>query len=251
MRNDKITIYHIEGRRSLRVIWLCEELGLPYELVFKRGDVVGSMATIREVFPYMPLAPTVRVGDAIITESGAILELIQSRFGAGRLAPAVDSADYPYHLQWLHFAEGTAMARMVMMFVASQEGGKPISELPKGYRAGQPPMKIDFARLPTLLSTVAGIPAVFDFMEDHLKRHPYFGGAEFTTADIMMQFGLPGAQYIAGLNATEFPHFAAWVQKVQQRPAFKRAMEAALPDGVDEFGVPKGPVAQSMPKINV
>src|SRR3984957_11594744 len=71
-----LTIYHIEGRRSERVVWLCEELGLPYKLEFKRGDVAGSMQTIREVSPLMPVAPTVKYNGKVLVESGAILEYL-------------------------------------------------------------------------------------------------------------------------------------------------------------------------------
>jgi hypothetical protein len=91
-----LTIYHIEGRRSERIVWLCEELGLSYKLEFKRGDVPGSMQAIRQVSPLMPVAPTVRYGDQVIVESAGIIEMLLARHGAGRLRPAVDSPDFPY-----------------------------------------------------------------------------------------------------------------------------------------------------------
>src|SRR5262245_10261553 len=88
-----LTIYHIEGRRSERIVWLCEELGLPYKLEYKRGDVAASMNTIRGISPLMPVAPTVRIYDQVMVESGAIIELILAREGKGRLMPAVNSPD--------------------------------------------------------------------------------------------------------------------------------------------------------------
>src|SRR5271170_5426350 len=96
-----ITIYHLEGRRSERIVWLCEELGVPYKLEYKRGDLAGSMQTIKSVSPLMPVAPTVRIGDQVMVESGAIIELILAREGKGRLEPAVNSPDYAYYLQWM------------------------------------------------------------------------------------------------------------------------------------------------------
>src|ERR1700677_3053868 len=108
-----LTIYHLEGRRSERIVWLCEELGLPYKLEFKQGDLAGSMQTIRDLTPLMPVAPTVRIYNQIMVESGAIIELILAREGKGRLVPAIDSPDYPYYLQWMHFAEGSLAARLV------------------------------------------------------------------------------------------------------------------------------------------
>ena len=71
-----LTIYHLEGRRSERIVWLCEELGIPYKLEYKRGDLAGSMKTIHDVSPLMPVAPTVRIGGQVMVESGAIIELI-------------------------------------------------------------------------------------------------------------------------------------------------------------------------------
>ena len=78
----EIVIYHLEGRRSERVVWLMEELSLPYRLEFKRGDLAGSMAQIRALSPIVPMAPTVKYGDQVLVESGAILELILERIRA-------------------------------------------------------------------------------------------------------------------------------------------------------------------------
>src|SRR5688572_12049294 len=80
-----ITIYHLEGRRSERIVWLMEELGLAYKLEFKRGDLAGSMAAIRAINPVVPMAPTVKYGDQILVESGAIMDLILTRHAPDRL----------------------------------------------------------------------------------------------------------------------------------------------------------------------
>ncbi len=109
-KNKKdLIIYHVEGRRSQRVIWLCEELGIPYTVVFKRGDVGGSFKTIRDTFPDMAVAPTIVYHGKRMIETGAILEYLQSQYGNGRLEPNHDTPDYMYHLQWLHFTEGSAL----------------------------------------------------------------------------------------------------------------------------------------------
>jgi glutathione S-transferase len=110
----EITIYHLENRRSERIVWLMEELGLPYKLVFTRGDLAGkSMAEIRKVNPGMPVAPTVTVGDQVLTESGAIIETIINRYAPGKLTPPLDSADYGQHLIWMHHAEGSLASRLI------------------------------------------------------------------------------------------------------------------------------------------
>jgi glutathione S-transferase len=91
----ELTIYHIEGRRSQRVVWLCEEIGLLYKLSFRRGDVLGSMQDIEKVSPLMHMAPVIRYGGVQMVESGAILEYLLSQRGHGKLVPVADSPDYP------------------------------------------------------------------------------------------------------------------------------------------------------------
>jgi glutathione S-transferase len=211
-----ITIYHMEGRRSERIVWLCEELAIPYKLEYQRGDLAASMKTIHEVSPLMPVAPTVRINDQVMVESGAIIELILSRAGKGRLQPAVDSPDYAYYLQWMHFAEGSFAARVVADYRVALIQGKP--KTTGGYK---------------LVDT----EAVLVFMEDFLSKHPFFGGSAFSAADIMMLFptNITEAFNVADLSA--YPHILAWRANVEGRPAYKRMLEVARPNGIP--GVPK------------
>src|ERR1700733_15060800 len=103
----QLKIYHAEGRRSERLVWFCEEVGLPYELMFKSNDLWGSLKMAQEVNPLMPMMPTVDYNGEILVESAAVLQLLQERHAKGKLVPAPDSADYPKYLQWLHFAESS------------------------------------------------------------------------------------------------------------------------------------------------
>jgi glutathione S-transferase len=212
-----LTIYHIEGRRSERIVWLCEELGIPYTLEYKRGDIAASMKAIHDMSPLMPVAPTVRIGDQVMVESGAIIELILARAGHGRLEPAVNSRDYPYYLQWMHFAEGSFAARAIADYRVALIQGKPKTPA-GGYK---------------LVDT----EGVLAFMEDFLSKHPYFGGSAFSAADIMMLFptNLTEAFNIADLSA--YPHIIAWRTSVEGRPAYKKMLAVARPDGVP--GMPK------------
>jgi len=203
-----ITIYHLEGRRSERIVWLMEELGMPYRLEFKRGDLAGSMASIKAINPGMPVAPTVKYGDQVIVESGAIIEMILNRHAPGKLQPALDSPDYPYHLIWMHYAEGSLAARLF-----------------QDYRVWriQPPKE----RWPLVDSE-----QVVQFAEDFLGKHPWFGGAEFSAADIMMKFPLDVATGLNIVDAKEFPNVAAWKTKIEARPAYQRMRAKALPGGM-------------------
>jgi len=207
-----LTIYHIEGRRSERIVWLCEELGIPYKLEYKRGDIAASMKTIHEVSPLMPVAPTVRIGDQVMVESGAIIELILARVGNGRLAPAVSSPDYPYYLQWMHFAEGSFAARVIGDYRVALIQGKPKTPA-GGYK---------------LVDT----EAVLAFMEDYLSKHPYFGGSAFSAADIMMLFPTNITEAFNVADLSPYPHIIAWRTDVQARPAYKKMLAVARPDGV-------------------
>ena len=106
-----VTIYHLEGRRSERIVWLMEALGLPYDLNYVRGDLRGSMAMVHALGHEMPMVPTVVIEDQILVESGAIIDLILSRYATGELTPDIASDDYPVHLMWMHYAEGSQIGR--------------------------------------------------------------------------------------------------------------------------------------------
>lgn len=207
-----LTIYHLEGRRSERIVWLCEELGLPYKLEFKRGDLMGSMATIREINPLMPVAPTVKYGDQVMVESGAIIELILARDGKGKLKPAVDSPDFPYYLQWMHFAEGSFASRAIADYRVVMLQGRQQAV------AGRP--------------RLVDAEGVVKFAEDFLSKHEYFGGKEFSAADIMMVFPTNFAGGLNIVNIEEYPHIVAWRKKVESRPAYLRMLKVARPDGL-------------------
>jgi glutathione S-transferase len=214
-----LTIYHLEGRRSERIVWLCEELGLPYKLEYKQGDLAGSMQTIRGINPLMPVAPTVRIYDQIMVESGAIIELILAREGKGRLVPAIDSPDYLYYLQWMHFAEGSLAARLVADYrVDLTQGGGKVAPTP-----GRPRL-------------VNGDDVV-KFADDFLSRHPYFGGENFSAADIIMVFPFDFGEGVGITDLSQYPNVAAWRTKVKARPAYQRMLAKARPNGIP--GLPR------------
>ena len=203
-----ITIYHLEGRRSERIVWLMEELGFPYHLVFKRGDLAGSMALIRAFSPVVPMAPTVRYGDQVLVESGAIIELILQRHAPGRLAPALGSRDYPAYLKWMHYAEGSLAAHLF-----------------SDYRAWM-------ANPPKARSPLVDSEAAVQYAEDFLAAHPWFGGPDFSGADIMMMFPLNVATVLNLVDTAQFPHVAEWKTRIEARPAYQRMLAKARPDGM-------------------
>jgi glutathione S-transferase len=207
----QFTIYHIEERRSERVIWLLEELGLPYTLAFKPGDLMASLQLAREGH-LMGMVPVFRDGDTVVVESGAILEYIIARYANGRFAVPAASTDYPKYIQWMHFAEGSAASRIILEFLLR-------SAIPEGVE-------------PSFLvaRNLDGTRRVMDVAEQALATSEYFAGATFTAADIMMVMPMKLARSW-GVELSAYPHVARWLEKVQARPAYQRAVAAGSPNG--------------------
>jgi glutathione S-transferase len=203
-----ITIYHLEARRSERIVWLMEELGFPYELKFVRGNLGASLAEIRKVNPSMPVAPTVMYGDEMLVESGAIIDVILNRHAPGKLQPDLQSKDYPWHQIWMHYAEGSLASRMSI-----------------DYRVWQ-------IQPPERRSTLRDIQKVLEYAETFLSKHQYFGGADFSAADIMMHFPITYSFRINVVDKTLFPHIENWVARVEARSAYQRMAKVSKPDGM-------------------
>jgi glutathione S-transferase len=203
-----ITIYHLEGRRSERVVWLMEELGFPYELKFVNNSLGASLAEIRKVNPKMPTAPTVIYEDQVLMESGAIIDVILRRHTDGKLMPALDSKDYPWHQIWYQYAEGSLLPRVGT-----------------DYRVWQ--IQPADRRSPLVDSE-----NVIRFADDWLATHPYFGGAEFTSADIMMEFALRYTLLLNIVDKEKFPNILGWLERMHARPAYQRMVAKARPNGM-------------------
>jgi glutathione S-transferase len=235
-----IEIFHIEGRRSFRIAWLCQELGIPYTLTYKPRDLFGSMQTIRSTHPIMPMAPVVRIGDQMVVESGAICDILVARAG-GRLRPSVESDDFLLHTQWMHFAEGTAQARMLMWRFVAMVLGKDVDQIPQGYRANVSvtPTSIPDSPLQTL-GFLVGPRGIFDAIDAHLKEHSYFGGAEFSAADIMMHYQVRHSMLMSLIDLNDYPTTLRWKLLVEKRPAFLEADKKCHPRGLSELGLPVG-----------
>jgi glutathione S-transferase len=204
-----LEIYHIEGRRSERVVWLMEEIGAPYELKFTPGDLMASGQAIRAVHP-IGAAPTIRDGDLMLCESGAILEYIMARYDGMRFRLPPDHAEYGLYQQWMHFAEGFAMNRIMSEFALQ-------------------PFKEEAAKSPTAMLYLGSTERLFNFYESSLAGRTYFAGETFTTADIMMQMPIRISRGAGRLEA--FPNIRTWRERVESRPAFERMLKITMPNG--------------------
>ncbi len=202
-----ITVYHLENSRSQRILWLLEELGVPYEVERFARDPTTQRApeALRAVSP-LGKAPAIRDGDLVLVESGAIVEHLLARHGSGRLAPPPDAPERPRYLQWLHFAEGSAMPPLVLellLGLAIGSGGEP-SPLVAGIRSE--------------------IQRMLAHLDEELAQRSFFAGSEFTAADLMMAFPIELADARGHLG----PHanLRAFLERVRSRPAFERARRA-------------------------
>jgi glutathione S-transferase len=228
-----IKIYHIEGRRSERVAWLLEEIGgVPYELDYIPGDILGSLLKLEETHETR-MAPIVQDGDLVIIESGAILEYLLAKYANGSpLRPSEDSPDFPRYLQFMHYAEGTAMARIVLDWILRG----PLKS------AG---VDSPFPKLPGVAGSRTESERVMYFVENELARSRYFAGENFSAADIMMHFPLKMGAAVASKaemkmpdmyrtdNAylDQFPNTKRFLIDMHNRPAFQRALQRAIPNG--------------------
>lgn len=198
-------LYHCPQTRSIRIFWLLEELGVPYELV--RLDFTPASLKDPEYLKVNPLGkiPSIQDGDLTMFESGAILEYILEKYGKGRLAPAPGAPARGPFLQWVHFAEATAMPPLAD--IAQHSLFKPESE-----------------RLPAVVADARKkLAAVLDVLEQALAGKPYLLGAEFSAADIMMGYSLLLTKWF-GLLSDTYPNVVAYLQRLEQRPALQKVL---------------------------
>jgi glutathione S-transferase len=216
-----ITVHHLNNSRSQRILWLLEELGLDYEVKRYQRDRQTMLAPpeLRAVHPLgkSPVITDDRVsGDSALAESGAIIETLADRYGAGRLAPAFGSPERVRYLYWLHFAEGTAQPPLLLKLLFDRVKSKaPFLVRP-----------VARAIADTALKTyvLPNIARNLDFMESELGKSEWFAGAQFSAADIQMSFPLEASRARGGLDEKR-PRLMAFLQKIHSRPAYLRAIE--------------------------
>ncbi len=217
-----VTVHHLNNSRSQRVLWLLEELGVPYEIVRYERDPKTLLAppALRAVHP-LGKSPVITDGDRTIAETGAIVEYLVDRYGGGRLIPPQGTAERLRYTYWLHYAEGSAMPPLLLKLifdrVAAGPAPWPVSAIARGISA-----KVNAAFIGPQLKVH------LDFMESELAAHPWFAGDEFTAADIQMSFPLEAAARRAGLNQSR-PQLHAFLERIHSRGAYQRALARGGP----------------------
>jgi len=208
-----LTVHHLGKSQSERVVWLCEELGIPYELKRYERDPVTILAPpeYKALYP-AGTAPVITDGDVVLGESGAIIEYVIAKHGAGRLALAPDHPDFAHYLYWFHFANGNIQPNMGRNMVLRRLNVA--------------------ADDPTVLAMKGRLDRAFDLVEARLGQASHFAGSEFTAADIMMVFSLTTMRLFLPLDIAPYPNILSYLRRIGERGAYRRAMAKGDPDMV-------------------
>lgn len=213
-----IVVHHLNNSRSQRVLWLLEELGVPYEVKRYQRDARTMLAPpeLRAVHP-LGKSPVIQDGGATLAESGAIVEYLAERYGEGRLVPAAGTPERLRYTYWMHFAEGTAQPPLLLklLFDRLDKGPMPFFVRPVA-RAIARRVKDTYVQ--------PNIERNLDFMEGELGQREWFAGAAFSAADVQMSFPLEAAVVRGGLDARR-PRLMAFLGRIHARPAYLRAIE--------------------------
>jgi len=202
-----IIVHHLENSRSQRILWMLEELGLPYEVKRYERNKQTMLAPpeLKQVHP-LGKSPVIDDGGTVVAETGAIIEYLVEK-GDGRLGPLAHRESVLRYRQFLHYAEGSLMPPLLV--------------------------KLVLTRVPLLGKTAAKriqpmIDVHLDYVESELSQRAWFAGDEMTAADIMMSFPLEAARNRAGLGPSR-PHTIAWLDTIHARPAYQAALARGGP----------------------
>ena len=205
-----IVVHHLNESRSQRVLWLLEELGLPYEIRHYTRDANTRLApaALQAVHP-LGKSPVVEADGMTLIESGAIVDYLIRHHGGGRLQPAPQTRDHEAYQQWLHYAEGSAMLPLLLKLYVSRlgEAGAPLAP-----------------RINSELANHLG------YIDRSLQGREWLVGDELSGADIQMSFVGEAARELR----KSYPNMDAWVRRFQQRPAYRRALERGGPYSMAE-----------------
>ncbi|MGB3803276.1 MAG: glutathione S-transferase [Sphingopyxis granuli] len=198
-----LIVHHLNNSRSQRILWLLEEIGAPYDIRFYDRDPATNLAP-PELLAVHPLgkSPVIEDDGRVIVESGAIVEYLCERHGGGHLVPARGTDDHVSHLEWLHFAEGSAMTPILLRIYTARLGEAAAVLEPR---------------------IVQQLDAHFAYMESRLGTNGHFIGDSLSAADIMLSF--PAEIAIMQGMAPRYPKLAAFVNACHERPAWRRARD--------------------------
>ena len=205
-----LTVHHLGRSQSERIVWLCEELGIDYELKRYERDPVTRLAPpeYKALHP-VGTAPVISDGELVLGESGAIIEYIIAKYGGGRLARHAGHPEFASYLYWLHYANGSFQALLHRTLVARR------LEPPPEHRI--------------LLDLQARLDRTLDFINRRLGEADYLAGRELTAADIMMVFSLTTMRTFTAYDLKPYPQILAYLRRIGAREVYQRAMRKGDP----------------------
>lgn len=214
-----IVVHHLNNSRSQRVLWMLEELGLPYEVKRYERDPNTSLApqSLKKIHP-LGKAPVITDGDITVAESGAIIEYLVHTYGSDKLLPPPNTPAYRDYTYWLHYAEGSLMPPLLLRLVFEKVKSGPVPFFVK-------PVARMIADKTTQAFIGPQIKTHMSFVDDHLRQHEWFAGDAFSGADIQMSFPLEASVARGAVTEQQYPNIVAYVKRVQARPAYRRALE--------------------------
>jgi len=217
-----IIVHHLNNSRSQRVLWLLEELGMPYEVKrYERNrETMLAPPALRSVHP-LGKSPVIVDEVTTVAESGAIIEYLVGRYDQGRLAPPAATQERLRFAYWLHYAEGSAMPPLLLSLVFNRVRNAPAPFFVR-------PIARAIADKVMSSFVTPQIDLHLDYVEGELARRAWFAGDDFSAADIQMSFPLEAAEargHIAGRR----PKIAAFLERIHARPAYRRALERGGP----------------------
>jgi glutathione S-transferase len=217
-----IVVHHLNNSRSQRVLWLLEELGLEYEIVRYQRDPKTMLAPpeLKKIHP-LGKSPVISDNGVVVAESGAIAEYLIDTYGNGRLIPPPGTEERRRWTYFLHYAEGSAMAPLLMKLIFDRVETSPAPFFVKPIARGIAQKVKGSYILPQIATHL-------DYLEAELGKSEWFAGSEFTAADIQMSFPLEAASARGGLDESR-PKLTAFLKRIHSRPAFQRALERGGP----------------------
>jgi glutathione S-transferase len=205
-----LIVHHLGISQSERIVWLCEELGIPYTLkLYKRDPVTQSAPADYKALHPLGTAPIITDGDLVLPESGAIVEHLIYKYGDGRFSVRQNGPNYPDYLFWVHFINATLVPALTTGMIATMLGADPNAPMRRGFDQ----------------RTVNAVK----FVDARLTGRAYLMGDEPTAPDFLLVFPLTTMRMFAPLDLAPYPNIRAYLKRVAERPAYQRAIAKSEP----------------------
>jgi glutathione S-transferase len=199
--SNMIKLHHLNKSRSKRIIWLLEELGIEYQLIpYQRDSITRRAPAALKAINPLAKSPVIQDGELVLSESGAIVDYLVSRYGAETLAPALQTPEHARYIQWLHFAEGSAAYPLITRYLLGVDDNLDC-------------FLGEFAR--------QQMTEILTFVNNELANKDYLTGEQFSGADVLNSFVFEKISESRGLS--DFPHIESYLQRILGRPAAQKA----------------------------